>query len=391
MPSSSETDSIRTVEVGQVIGGKYRIEHALGEGGMGSVVCALDRDSQSKVALKVMREDATALANARGRFLREIRTVRALTSRHVAKVLDAGALEDGRPYVVMEYLQGKDLQALSKTRGKLPFDEVAEYVIQACDAIGEAHAAGIIHRDLKPANLFLVDGPEDKPLLKVLDFGVSKIENVDDGEAGSDSVITNVTDMLGSPGYMAPEQLLSAKDADARSDVYSLGVIMYKLITGQPPVVAKSFHEHVDKIVKGEIEKPSSIVASIPPGLEEVIMRCLEKKPQNRFQSVADLTRALAPFSLQVEPTSLERIALIKRATPDHDSPPSGGSAGGSAGGSSRRMKTSARGQKSASRTSGSGMTAESAGPKSSWMKVVLFVLVACAAGFGIYFARTHH
>jgi serine/threonine-protein kinase len=293
MPSSQETDKIESVEVGEVIGGKYRIERTLGEGGMGSVVCATDRASQSKVALKVLREDAAALANARGRFLREIRAVRALESRHVAKVLDAGALEDGRPYIVMEYLDGKDLSALAKERGKLPFDEVAEYVIQACDAIGEAHSAGIVHRDLKPANLFLVKGKEDKPLVKVLDFGVSKVErDEDDGEPGADSVITNVTDMLGSPGYMAPEQLLSARDADARSDIYSLGVIMYKLITGQPPVVAKSFHEHVDKIVKGEIERPSKVVPSMPEGLCAIIMRCLEKKPSNRYQSVADLARA---------------------------------------------------------------------------------------------------
>jgi serine/threonine-protein kinase len=371
------------VDVGQVIGGKYRIEHALGEGGMGSVVCALDRDSQSKVALKVLREDAAALANARGRFLREIRAVRALASRHVAKVLDAGALEDGRPYIVMEYLQGQDLNALAKARGKLPWDEVAEYVIQACDAIGEAHAAGIVHRDLKPANLFLVDSPEDKPFVKVLDFGVSKVEREggDDGEAGSDSVITNVTDMLGSPGYMAPEQLLSAKDADARSDVYSLGVIMYKLITGQPPVVAKSFHEHVDKIVKGDIAKPSTVVSAIPEGLEAVIMRCLEKKPQNRFQSVADLVRALAPFSLQVEPSSLERIALMKRATPDRDSAP---------------VSAGARGAQASRAPKSSAMKAESPArrdrpAKTSWMKVFLFVLVACGAAFGIYVARGRH
>jgi serine/threonine protein kinase len=305
--------------VGAVIAERYRILHVLGEGGMGAVMCATDLESGERVAIKCLRSDATALANARGRFLREIRAVRALKSKHVAQVFDAGALEDGRPYIVMEYLEGKDLLQIQKERERLPFDEVSEYIVQACDALGEAHAAGIVHRDLKPANLFVVADPENgDPLVKVLDFGVSKLTRPDEMIAGGggDSVITNVTDMLGSPGYMAPEQLLSARDADERSDVYSLGVIIYKLVTGQQPIIAKSFHEHVDKIVKGDIAKPSSLVPDLPSGFERVILRCLEKKPQNRYQQVSQLARALAPFSRQKEPTSLERIALIKRAPP---------------------------------------------------------------------------
>jgi serine/threonine-protein kinase len=314
---------------GNVVAGKYRLGPMLGEGGMGSVMAATDTETGESVAIKFLRPEAggdSREGNARGRFLREIRAVRGLSSRHIAKVLAAGELASGRPFIVMEHLHGKDLARILKERERLPVAEVCEYLIQACAGLGEAHAAGIVHRDLKPANLFVAgykgdpalhqdDDARAFPVVKVLDFGVSKI--LEANEADLDSVITQVTDMLGSPAYMAPEQLLSARDADARSDVYSMGAILYRLLTGELPIQAKSFREHVDCIVKGDIKPPIELRSDVPQELSELVMRCLGKKPETRFQEISQLARALLPFCGEDGPSSMERIALIKRAPPD--------------------------------------------------------------------------
>jgi serine/threonine protein kinase len=314
---------------GDLVSGRYRLGAMLGEGGMGSVMSATDTETGDRVAIKFLRSEVASDAGgstARGRFLREIRAVTGLTSRHVAKVISAGELPDGRPFIVMEHLTGKDLARILSERLRLPVEEVVEYMLQACAGLGAAHAEGIVHRDLKPANIFVagyVGDPRTRteddegplPIVKVLDFGVSKI--IDPDEEYADSVITHVTDMLGSPAYMAPEQLLSAKDADVRSDVYSMGAILYRLLTGELPIKATSFREHVDAIVRGDIVAPIQLVPELPEELSRIIMRCLSKKPDSRYQEVSQLARALLPFSGPDGPVSLERIELVKRAPPD--------------------------------------------------------------------------
>ncbi len=317
---------------GSLVAGKYRLGPMLGEGGMGSVMSATDTETNERVAIKFLRAEVASDgggATARGRFMREIRAVTGLESRHVAKVTSAGELRDGRPFIVMEHLTGKDLARILSERSRLPVEEVVEYTLQACAGLGAAHAEGIVHRDLKPANVFVAgyDGDpklrkpaadaEDAPLpiVKVLDFGVSKI--IDPDEEYADSVITHVTDMLGSPAYMAPEQLLSARDADVRSDVYSMGAILYRLLTGELPIKAMSFREHVDAIVRGDFPAPIDLVPDLPEDLSRIVMRCLSKKPESRYQEISQLARALLPFSGPDGPVSLERIALVKRAPPD--------------------------------------------------------------------------
>ena len=314
---------------GSLVAGRYRLGPMLGEGGMGSVMSATDTETDERVAIKFLRSEVASdagAATARGRFLREIRAVTGLKSRHVAKVLSAGELLDGRPFIVMEHLTGKDLARILSERLRLPVEEVVEYMLQACAGLGEAHAEGIVHRDLKPANIFVAGydgdpklreagGADALPSVKVLDFGVSKI--LDPGEEYADSVITHVTDMLGSPAYMAPEQLLSARDADVRSDVYSMGAILYRLLTGELPIKSTSFREHVDAIVRGDVVPPATLAPDIPEELSRIVMRCLAKKPESRYQEISQLARALLPFSGPDGPVSLERIALVKRAPPD--------------------------------------------------------------------------
>jgi serine/threonine protein kinase len=226
-------DTSPSVITGAMLAGKYRIEHVLGEGGMGVVVAATNEALRQRVAIKLLRSGALANAKALGRFEREARAAASLRSNHVARVLDVGKLEDGRPYMVMEYLEGQDLGDVIDRVGEMPVHEAVDYVLQACEAIAEAHAAGIIHRDLKPKNLFLSRTVDGRPLVKVLDFGISKME-----DAAEDMSLTRTTEIIGSPSYMSPEQLRASKGVDVRTDIWALGVILFELLTKKLPFQA---------------------------------------------------------------------------------------------------------------------------------------------------------
>jgi serine/threonine-protein kinase len=294
------------VREGEVLAGKYRVERVLGVGGMGVVVAATHLDLLEPRALKFMLPTALDNAEAVERFLREARAAARLRSEHVAKVHDVGRLDNGAPYMVMEYLAGADLGAVLKQRGPLPAHEAALYTIQACSALAEAHDAGIIHRDLKPANLFLTHRPDGSPCVKVLDFGISKM-----GAAGSDFEMTKTHAVLGSPHYMSPEQMRSARNVDARSDVWSLGVILYKLTTGKAPFRGQNITELISAVLEGAPPPPSQLRAGLPFALDAVVARCLRRKPEERFQSVTDLAAALMPFAPRGAGASLDPMARL--------------------------------------------------------------------------------
>ncbi len=282
------------INAGDVIAGKYRVERVLGEGGMGFVVAATHLALETPVAIKFIREGVLGTREASVRFLREAKAAVQLKNPHVAAVYDVGTLETGEPFMVMEYLEGCDLSELFKRRGALPQAEACEYVVQACDALGEAHALGIVHRDVKLGNLFLTRGAAGVSIVKVLDFGLSKVSAFGDGETG----VTMSAAVLGSPRFMSPEQLQDPRTVDGRTDIWSLGIILYTLIAGRPAFDADTVGKLFAKVM-GENPRPlQELAPNVDPGLVAIVNACLEKSPDNRISNVADLASALARFCL---------------------------------------------------------------------------------------------
>ena len=300
-------DSPAPSDVPSVVAGKYAVERVLGQGGMGRVLAARHMQLGNPVAIKCLLPEAARSAPAVARFLREAKAALSIQSEHVVRVLDFGTLEDGAPFLVMEHLAGKDLDELLRERGPLPVDEAIDYVLQACEAIAEAHVHGIVHRDLKPANLFLTRRTDGTPFVKVLDFGISKT-----AESDANHSLTATTAVMGSPYYMSPEQVRSTKKVDARTDIWALGVILHELLTGKTPFAGETLGAVYVSIVTDPPPPMSTLRAGLPPALEQAILRCLEKDPSRRTPDVASLARGLLPFAPERGRASVERIARLQ-------------------------------------------------------------------------------
>jgi serine/threonine-protein kinase len=275
---------------GSVLVGKYRIESVLGQGGMGLVYRAQHLQLAETVAIKVLRRDAALDREATQRFLREAQLAAKLKSQHVARVTDVGTLEDGLPYMVMEFLAGGDLGQMVDLNGAMHVPVAADLVLQACDALAEAHSLGIVHRDIKPSNLFLSMRPDQSVSIKVLDFGISK------SVSGADLSLTQTASVLGTPAYMSPEQMRSARSVDVRTDVWSIGTVLYELVEGRQPFQAESFSE---MCVMVAVDPPAPM--QLAPELGPIIERCLAKNPEDRYPTVADFMRDLAMFAANQE------------------------------------------------------------------------------------------
>jgi serine/threonine-protein kinase len=298
------------VQPGEILAGKFQVERVLGAGGMGIVVAARHTQLDQRVALKFLLPAACEVPGAVARFLREGKAAARITSEHVARVMDTGVLGadgSGAPYLVMEYLEGSDLGAVIQRRGRVSVDEAVEYVLQACEAIVEAHDLGIVHRDLKPANLFLSKRADGSPLVKVLDFGISK------QGGGSRSQLTSASVLMGSPRYMSPEQMMSAKDVDARTDVWALGVILYELVTGKPVWQADTMQGLCALIASSPAPSLRVLRPDAPEVLADVVARCLTKSRDERIASVADLALELEPIAPATARTSIDRILRVAR------------------------------------------------------------------------------
>ena len=298
------------LKIGDTIAGRYRLDRILGVGGMGLVYAATHLELEQVVAVKFIRA-GLATAEARGRFMREARAVVKLRSEHVARVLDAGTLESGDSYMVMEYLEGTDLAVHLKARGTLPVEVASTYVLQAAEGLAEAHAMGIVHRDLKPANLFLARSPAGLPLVKVLDFGISKANPL--GEAGATDDLTRTSAMLGSPRYMSPEQMKSAKDADARSDIWSLGIILYRLVSGSVPFEGDTLGQLLARVLQDPVRPLAELKPGIPPEFGALVERCLQKEPKDRYADLTQLAHALEPFASADVRGTADRIEMVFR------------------------------------------------------------------------------
>jgi serine/threonine-protein kinase len=260
---------------------------------MGIVVAATHLQLRQRVAVKLLVGGATRQAVKR--FLREAWAAARLQSEHVARVLDVGPLETGAPYMVIEYLEGEDLSKTLRRRGALAISEVVDYVLQASEAIAEAHHLGIVHRDLKPSNLFVATAADGTKTIKVLDFGISK--RVDASGSEFQTALTQTGQTLGSPLYMAPEQMRSARQVDARADIWAMGVILYQLVTECLPFAPSSMQELVLMMIKDRQPfRPRSHRPDLPQPLEAAILRCLEKDRDRRFASIGDLAEAIAPY-----------------------------------------------------------------------------------------------
>ncbi|HEX9296599.1 MAG TPA: serine/threonine-protein kinase [Polyangiaceae bacterium] len=295
----NRTSSIPVVE-GQQIGGRYEVRSILAEGGMGVVCEAMHLELGVSVAVKFIRCDLADNPEIVQRFLNEARTAAALRSEHVARVYDAGRLETGEPYLVMEHLDGIGLDALLKEQGALEASQAVDLVLQACEGLAEAHALGLVHRDIKPANLFVTRRTDGRPFVKVLDFGVSK-RLVDGHKKG----LTDPSVSVGSPWYMSPEQMRNAASVNQRTDIWSLGILLFELLTGSHPFDGETIPEVCAKVLTARAPRLRSRIANVDPHLEEVVARCLQNEPEHRYATVSSLAEHLAPFGSGRETSSV--------------------------------------------------------------------------------------
>ena len=305
--------SARLPTTGDVIDGKYVLERLLGQGGMGAVYAARHLKLGHAVAIKVMLADA-ANHEAASRFVNEGRAAANIQNEHVVRVSDVDE-ENGYAYMVLELLEGEDLAQVLERERRLPPHVAVGYVLQALDGVRQAHAQGIVHRDLKPSNLFLARRQDGTTVVKVLDFGISKA-NSSNPLGASPGALTSTKAMLGSPLYMSPEQLRSSKSVDARADIWAIGVILYELITGKLPFMGENLGELFAQILEVEAPLLRLHVPDAPHAVEAIVARCLQRRPEHRFQSVAELERELAPFAAAFSASPFAASALAPSAMP---------------------------------------------------------------------------
>jgi len=319
MSDDSLPQSESTPAVGNIVDGRYRIDSLHAEGGMSTVFRATHLLLERPVAFKVVSAEVMAVPGCAARFLREARAATQLRNDHIVQVFDVGVLESGAPYMVMEWLEGGDLAQLLVEQGALPLETAIEYVLQVCETLAEVHGRGIIHRDLKPSNLFVTTGPDGSPHIKLLDFGVSKMMIGGEGDR-----ITQTGTVLGSPSYMAPEQMGSAESADERTDVWGAGTVLFELLTGRVPFEGQGLGAILKAITTSGAPKVSTLREDIPAGLDDVVARCLQAEPADRFPNVVELAQALAKFGgpdLGARAAAIEALFSAARLRPLDISP----------------------------------------------------------------------
>ncbi len=275
-------------QIGEVVADKYRMDEKLGEGGMAVIFGAHHTLLDKPIAVKILSPDLPRLPQVVDRFLTEARAAARVDSPHVARVMDVGTLENGLPYMVMERLDGCDLEELLRLEKQLSIGDAVDYVLQALQGLAHAHTLGVVHRDLKPANIFLAHQADGTSIIKILDFGIAKLD--------TQTRITGHGQAVGSPTYMSPEHIRNSEHIDHRTDIWAMGVVLYELVTGKPPIEEDGVGETLAAVLNKKAKPPSTIRPEIPPALDAAIMKCLEHDPDDRWADVSQLAHAIAPF-----------------------------------------------------------------------------------------------
>lgn len=293
--ASMPVSSIPAVRIGQIVAERYSVQRLLGEGAAGAVFAAEDLQQGRLVALKVLKASALSNRHALERFRREIHATMRIECEHIVRTLGVDYLGDETPFMVMEYLDARDLSRIIAEDGPLPFDKAIGFALQVCLALAHAHRLGIVHRDIKPANLLLVRQPNGREVVKVLDFGISKITS--NALLTVPQKLTGKSVRLGSPMYMSPEQRTLGREVDERADIWALGITLFEMLAGVTPFDSNPLS------IRGELEAPSSVPSlsrhrpGLPHGLDAIVARCLQRMPERRFQNVAELASALSPYA----------------------------------------------------------------------------------------------
>jgi serine/threonine-protein kinase len=296
---------------GQIIAERYLVGEVLGGGGMGVVCAGTHVLLGTPVAIKLISSELKDDAEAIVRFMNEARAAAALKGEHIARVFDVGQLESGEPYLVMEQLEGLGLDQYLLGQGPLPASEAVAIALQVCEGLAEAHAAALVHRDIKPGNLFLARRPDGQFSVKIIDFGIAK-----QPVSAQTPALTNPGKSLGSPWYMSPEQMLTPASVDQRADLWSIGVLLFELLTGQLPFTGESVPQVCALVLTATPAKPSELRSGIPPELDAIVLRCLEKEANDRFASVDELATALRPLAAP-QPEAAPPLELS--SSPFHD------------------------------------------------------------------------
>ncbi len=299
---------------GAVIAGRYRLEKRLAIGGMGSLWTAHHVQLDARVAIKFMDPNHAGAAVARQRFEREAKMAASLKSAHVVHVHDYG-VEDDRPYIVMEFLQGEDLGKRLKRERRLAIPVTSSILVQIARGLRRAHDAGLIHRDLKPPNIFMARG-EDEEIVKILDFGIAK--NTTEPALGEG---TKTGELMGSPHFMSPEQIRGAKDIDYRSDLWSLGVILFRSVVGALPFKGDSVGSVIAQILADPIPVPSAVYPSLTPAVDAYFARAFMRDRNGRFQSAREMAEAFAVLAAEAGGAGPSRARLLLSSSPTGDAP----------------------------------------------------------------------
>jgi serine/threonine-protein kinase len=306
------------VKAGEILAGKYRVERVMGAGGMGVVVQVTHVENGGRFALKFLRPSVARDPSAAARFLREAKAGGRIDSPHVVTIVDVGELASGSPFLVMEYLEGTSLDKRLVGGVRLPLTEACNLALQAAEGLAAAHAMGVVHRDIKPANLFLKVGPDGSEVLKIVDFGISKILDPDSPAAPH---LTRTQTSIGSPLYMSPEQMRSARTADFRTDQWSLGVVLYRMATGHLPFDGRSLPRLCVQVLEASFIPVATRCPDLPAAFAAVVERCLGRLPGDRYTDIAALAEALVPFAGPDGSSRAERCRAILTAA-NHETPP---------------------------------------------------------------------